>query len=114
MVGFHLAVLAPVAILVAVSGFAQEKHPNSNAFVREPIVQPAKPATVPAAQAATILAPRSLTFLFSGKPARPLRTGIETEVFDFDDMITPCTAFPGNPVFKIAGGVVTIIKGEFK
>ncbi|MGA2271833.1 MAG: hypothetical protein ABSH44_25505 [Bryobacteraceae bacterium] len=89
-----------LAALPVVTALAQQAP---RPFVRSWVV---KPPRKPGAESQT---PALHTPFLKAVPVR--RAG---QVVHFPIVITPCTSFPGNPVFVIEGDKVTMIKGSIR
>src|SRR5450759_1203806 len=73
-------------------------------FVRPWVVPPPKPAAVSTLQSPFLRAPDV------PPPPRPALPPLMPVGFPFPIVITPCTWFPGNPVFLIEGDKITMWK----
>jgi hypothetical protein len=94
----HIPELILLAALLVVAALAQQAP---RPFVRSWVVKPPKK---PGAESQT---PALHSPFLKAVPVR--RAG---QVGHFPIVITPCTSFPGNPIFVIEGDKITMIKGS--
>ena len=90
--------MRPFALLLLLTASAMAQD-----FVRPWVVPPPKPAAAPTLQSPLLREP--------GVPpqARPVPLLLPAG-FPFPIVLTPCTSFPGNPIFIIEGDKITMRK----